>query len=83
MPARKKQIGKDAIVSILTIYLHPSQHINRVFPSLEKGHRINNVTVLHQEHQRISRKEQLAVVVTHPDFVNDDGELIELHAVKR
>jgi len=84
MPARKKQLGKDAIVSILTIYLHPSQHIRRVFPNLEKGHRLNGLTVLlRQEHQRISRREQLAVVVTHPDFVNEDGTLIELHGVKR
>ena len=73
MPARKKQLGKDAIVSILTIYLHPSQHIRRVFPNPAKGHRLNNLTVLRQEHQRISRREQLAVVVTHPDFVNEDG----------
>ena len=83
MPARKKQLGKDAIVSILTIYLHPSQHIRRVFPNLEKGHRLNGLTVLRQEHQRISRQEQLAVVLTHPDFVNEDGTLIELHGVKR
>ena len=83
MPARKKQIGKDAIVSILSIYLHPSQHIRRAFPNAERGHRIDNLTVLRQEHQRISRREQLAVVVTHPDFVTEDGTPIELHGVKR
>jgi hypothetical protein len=79
MPARKMQIGKDAIISILSISLHPSQHIRRAIPNAEKGHLLDNLTVLRQEHQRISHKQQLAVIVMHSEFVAQDGMPIELY----
>ena len=77
----KPRIGKDAEVKILARYLHPSEHLQNKYANFEslKAHlTLDGCKVLRQERKNISKKEQLVVVVSHPDF---DG--VELYAVKR
>ena len=38
---------------------------------------------MHQEFKKIKQKEQLSLVVTHNDFRDDNGELLELCTVKK
>ena len=79
--ARKPRIGKGAVVDILARCLHPSEHIRNKYVNFEaqKAHfKLVGCTVLSQARKTISRKEQLAVVVSHPDFPD-----VELYAVKR
>ena len=45
--------------------------------------RLENCITLYQDVKKIKRKEQLSFVVTHNDFKDDDGELLELYAVKK
>ena len=44
---------------------------------------LENCIALHQDVKKIKQKEQLSLVVTHNDFKDDDGELLELYAVKK
>ena len=64
----KPRIGKDAEVQILARYLHPSEHLRNKyvnFESLKAQLTLDGCKVLRQERETISRKEQLAVVVSH------------------
>ena len=38
---------------------------------------------MHQDANKIKQKEQLSLIVTHNDFKDDNGELLELYAVKK
>eukprot|EP00934_Nitzschia_sp_Nitz4_P007490 Nitzschia sp. Nitz4//scaffold526_size3785//2112//3756//NITZ4_009261-RA/size3785-processed-gene-0.3-mRNA-1//1//CDS//3329553959//7480//frame0 len=76
-------MGKDAVVSILSTYLHPSEHIRNKYPNPISGHRLEGCVVIRQEVKKIRRREQMAIVVQHDDFKTEEGEYIELHAVKR
>ena len=76
-------MGKNAVVSIPIKYLHPSQHIRNAFPNPLHRQRLENCTVLRQEEKKINRRDQLAVVVKHDDFTDDDNNHIELYAVSR
>ena len=80
---RKLKLGKDAVVSCLSKYIHPSEHIRRRWPNPINGHRMEGLRVLRQEIKRVSRKDQLAVVFTHPEFKDDNNELLELHTIQR
>ena len=79
----KKTMGKDAVVSILTKYLHPSRYIREKFPNATSNHRLNGLVVLRMEHKLVSRKQQLTIVVRSEKFKDDEGRFIELHAVPR
>jgi Transposase IS4 len=83
MPPRSKTMGKGATVSILSKYLHPSEHIRNKWSNPLHGHRLENLTVVRREDKTISRTTQQAVVVTHPEFKDGNNNLIELHANKR
>ena len=82
MPSSLKSMGKGATVSIQIKYVYPYEHIRQKFINPQKGHKLQNCIVLRQEVKTVSRKYQLTVVVTHPDFKSGD-DIIELHAVKR
>ena len=82
MPRRMKTMGKDALVSCPTRYLHPFAHIRHVYTNLEKGHVLQDLVVRRQEVKTINQKEQLALVVTHPTVLEND-EPVELYAVKK
>ena len=82
MAPRKMTMGKGAKVSCLMKYLHPSKHIRDKYPNLTAQQRLEGMVVVRQEMKRITRKERMALVVTHDDFHDDDG-LIELHGYLR
>ena len=82
MPRRTKTMGKDALVSCPTRYLHPSALIRRVYTNLEKGHVLQDLVVRRQEVKTINWKQHLALVVTHPMVLEND-EPVELYAVKK
>ena len=76
-------MGKDAKVSVLTKYLHPSRLITQVLPNVETNHRLENCVVIRLEVKKIRKKDQLAIVLKHDDFKTNDGAFEELHTVSR
>ena len=78
--AQTKQHGKGAIVSALSRFIHPSQHIRNKFPNPVHSHWLVDCVTLQQEVKKVNRKDQLCLVVRHDDFKNDD-DFIELHAI--
>jgi len=82
MARQKKTLGKDAVVSVLLKYVHPSEHIRNKYNNLLPNQALQNCTVLRQEVKRISGRNQLAIVVRHPEFMDGDSP-IELYASKR
>ena len=75
-------MGKDAKVSVYSKYVHPSEHIRKRWPNNPPGLRLSG-KVIRQETKKISRRDQLALVFRCPDVVDDNGTMIELHAVPR
>ena len=51
---RKKRLGKDAIVSIFSKYLHPSKLVRDKFRNHESNHRISGLVVLRLEEKVIT-----------------------------
>jgi hypothetical protein len=81
MAPRNKTLCKNAIISVLSKFIHPSEHIRKAFLNPEKGHRLEGYQVIRQEVKTINRKEQLAVVFYHPKF-SSNGDPINLYAVQ-
>ena len=79
----KKRMGKDAKVSVLTKYLHPSRLINQVLPNAESNLRLQNCIIVRLEVKKIRRLDQLAVVLKHDDFKTNDGAFEEIYTVSR
>jgi len=82
MARRKKTLGKDAVVSVLLKYVHPSEHIRNKFVNPLPNQVLQNCTVLRQEVKKIHARNQLAIVIRHPEFMDGDSP-IELYATKR
>jgi len=82
MAHQKKMLSKDAIVSVLLKYVHPSEHIRNKYSIMLPNQALQNCTVLHQEVKYINGKNQLAIVICHLEFM-DGHSLIKLHATKR
>ena len=74
--------GVGAIVSALLRFIHPSEHIRNKFPNVVQGQQLENGITIRQEVKKVSRKEQLVLVVRHEDFKNPDNSYIELHGMK-
>ena len=83
MAPRRKNHGKGAEVSCLIKFLHPSELIMKAYPNPLNQQRLENCITLCQDVKKIKQKEQLSLIVTHNDFKDDNGELLELYAVKR
>ena len=83
MAPQKKTHGKGAIVSILIKFVHPPALIREKFLNPEKQQRLEGCLTVRQEVKEISCKDQLSLVVTHDDFKDADGNLQELHAIKK
>ena len=83
MAPRKKTHGVGAVISTLIKFLHPSALIREKFPNLEHGQRLPGCMTVRQEVKKINRKDQLSLIVTHPDFKDAEGNLQELHAMKK
>ena len=79
----RKRHGKGAEVSCLIKFLYPSELISKAYPNPLNQHQLENCITLCQDVKKIKRKEQLSLIVTHNDFKDDNGELLELYAVKR
>ena len=75
--------GVGAVVSALIRFIHPSEHIRRIFPNPVAGQRLSDCQTIRQEMKKVSRKDQLVLVVHHDDFKTEDGDFIDLYAVKR
>ena len=83
MAPGKKTHGVGAVVSTLIKFLHPSALIREKFPNPEHGQRLPGCMTVQQEVKKINRKDQLSLIVTHLDFKDAEGNLQELHAVKK
>ena len=83
MAPQRKNHGQGAQVSCLIKFLHPSELIRKAFHNQTNQQQLENCITLHQGVKKIKWKEQLSLVVTHNDFKDDDGELLELYAVKK
>jgi hypothetical protein len=79
----KLKLGKDAVVSVLAKYIHPSEHIRRVHRNAVATLRIENLTVLRQDKRRINRKEKDVVVFVSEAYRTSVTEVPELYAVVR
>ena len=75
--------GVGAVVSALIRFIHPSEHIRRMFPNPVAGQRLSDCQTVWQEMKKVSRKDQLVIVVHHEDFKMEEGDFIYLYAVKR
>ena len=75
--------GVGAVVSALIRFIHPSEHIRRMFPSPVAGQQLSDCQTVWQEMKEVSQKEQLVIVVHHDDFKTEEGDFIDLYAVKR
>ena len=83
MSPRKKTHGVGAVVSSLIKFLHPSALIRETFPNPVHGQWLEGCWTVRQEVKTINRKDQLSLVVTHQDFKDGNGDLQELHAIKK
>ena len=83
MAPRRNNHGKGAEVSCLIKFLHPSELIRKAYPHPLNQQQLENCITLCQDVKKINRKEQLSLVIAHYDFKDDNGELLELYAVKR
>ena len=72
-------MGKDALISILSKYIHPSALIRKHWPNPMTGHRLN-CKVIRQEMKILSRKKQLVVVFSSAEVTDHKGNQLELHA---
>ena len=79
----EKTHGIGATVSCLTKFLHPSELIQNKFPNPVNGQRLDGCITVHEELKKINRKDQLSLIVQHVDFVNNDGEPVLLHGIKK
>ena len=74
---QKLTMGKGAIVSYLSKYIHPSLWVRNHHLNIGKGHQIEGMTVLQRELKKIRGKQVMAIVVTAPGTV-DDADMTEL-----
>ena len=82
MTRRKKVLGKDAVVSVLAKYLHPSSLIREQYPNRVATLRIEGLVVIRQDSKVVTRRLQDVIVMKHEDFKEND-EYIELHSLPR
>ena len=79
---RKSTMGKGAVVSCLSKYIHPSMWVRDHYLKMAKGHRLKRMKVQQRELKKIRGKEVMAIAVTAPPRTVDDGGTIELYALK-
>ena len=76
------QLEVGVHVSCLSKFLHPSDHIRHQYPNPVSGHCLQGCIIVWQVVKRVSKRDQLCIVVQHDDFKANE-EFIKLHAVKR
>ena len=82
MARQKRRIGKDATLSILARYLHPTKYIREKYENMRNNQRVEDLVAVRMDRKIVSRREQVVIVVTSEEF-KDDDELVELYAVPR
>ena len=80
---QKKTLGVGAIISAMLKFVHPSALVRKKYRNLMNRQRLVGCRILRQEVKQISCKDQLSLIVTHEDFKDANGNLEELHAVKK
>ena len=83
MAPQKKTHGKRAVVSVLIKFVRPLALIREKFLNPENRQRLEGCLMVRQEVKKIRHKYQLSLVVTHDDFKDANGNLQELHAIKK
>ena len=83
MALQLRRLGVGAKVTCLSKFVHPSQHICDKYPNPVSVHCLKGCVVVRQELKKVSRCDQLCVVVHHDEFKTADSTIVELHAVKR
>ena len=78
--SRRYRQGKDATVSVVLRFIHPSASVRRVYPNRGHNDRLENCTVLRQEERTINRKRQRAIVMTHESFPEEELYVVEKYA---
>ena len=76
-------MGKDAIVSVLAKFVHPSEHIRRVHPNATATLRIENLRVVRLDRKKVRRKDQAVVVFVSDAYAVESGDVPELYAIPR
>ena len=79
----KKRLGKDAKVSVLSRYLHPSRLISSTLPNKETNHRLEDCIVVRMVVKKVNRRDQLVVVMKHDSFKTHDGAYEDIYTVPR
>ena len=82
MAPHLRRLGVGAKTSCLSRFIHPSEHIRNKYPNPIQGHRLEWCVVVRQEVKKVSRRDQLCVVIHHNDFKTSSDDFIELYAVK-
>ena len=82
MAPQLHQLGVRVKVSCLSKFLHPSEHIRNKYPNPVSGHCLEGCIIVWQEVKRVSKRDQLCVIMPHDDF-KANKEFIKLHVVKR
>ena len=77
----KKRLGKDAKVTVLIKYLHPSKVIDKAMPNVEANCRLENCHVLTMDSKKVNRREQLVVVMENEKVKSNNDELAEIYAI--
>jgi len=83
MPRRKKQLGKGARVSVLFRYLHPAEYLQNKVQNARGDMRIDDFVVDRLEQRVISHKQQLAVVLHHANFKDDNEQFVDIFVCQR
>ena len=79
-------MGKGAIVSCLSKYIHPSMSIRNQHLNIAKGHGLERMTVLQRELKKVrgssTRKAVMAAISVTAHGIVDDADRTELYALK-
>ncbi len=83
MPRRRHKPGLLAIIECKTRMLHPIRLVKEKLQLdlIPSQHKTRNLVIVRKEVKTVNRENQECYILHHPDFINDDGSQIELHAV--
>ena len=77
-----RRLGVRAKTSCLSRFIHLSEHICNKYPNPIQGHQLEGCVVVRQEVKKVSRRDQLCVMIHHDDFKTSSDDFIELYAIK-
>ncbi len=83
MPRRKLILGKDAVCSCYGRFLRPSLHVRTRYPNMNKTKRFVGLVAVRLETKKVRNEDAECVILTSHEFVDDDGQFIEMYCNKR